>query len=643
MFAERARLIERRGGALLDVLRAVGAADAGFEDEFVAFDARPGAEGNLAAAFERGEQRAFGDDGAARFGVVELFERGGSLGVVGAAFDADGALADGGQENFGREDFGDAMRQAEAIESGFGEHDGVVFTAFDFAEARVHVAAEVANVEIGAKMKELRATAETAGADASAFAKSGKIGAVVGDEAVADVFAAQNRGKRKAGRRFCRNVFDAVNGDVDGIVEQSFFELFDEDSLPADFGERSLREFVATRFDDDDFAFDAGGLEDLAADELGLPLGEEAAARADAERSSLLPIGEEEVAQGFDVLDFAAEFAFVAEALGRLDEKFLERFFHDRFNVFAIARREMGHLRETRMEEGGAVFTKAGSESGDEADEFDAGLPGEKFGDVIFDDGFGARDFTFAGLAILRNDGAEVVEIVEIGVVEVGGRGFDVARHAEIHQEECAIAAGFHCGFEDEAREDGIFGRDGGDDDVGLEQRVLPVGPFDDGALEFSGEFDGAVARAIHDEDVGDASIAQRGDDSFRDGACANDEGGVSGELAEDALGEFYSCGSDRHWTHAELRFGANALADFERSLKKAIENGAGRALFMRGFVGVAHLAEDFGFAKEHGIESGRDAEEMADGVAVVMVIERADENFAADGMEFAEEMLRVP
>src|SRR5580698_9192154 len=132
-------------------------------------------------------------------------------------------------------------------------------------------------------MQELRAATEAAGANAGTFAKSGEIGAVVGDEAVANVFAAENRGKREAGRRFRGNVFDAVDGDVDGIVEQSFFELFDEDSLSADFGEGGLREFVAARFDDDDFAFDASGLEDLAADEFRLPLGEEAATCADAE------------------------------------------------------------------------------------------------------------------------------------------------------------------------------------------------------------------------------------------------------------------------------------------------------------------------------------------------------------------------
>src|SRR5690348_9053493 len=105
MFAERAGLIERSGGALLDVLLAVDAAHASFEDEFVAFDAGPGAERNLAAAFESGEQRAFGDDRAARFGVVEFLEGDGGFGVVGATFDSDGALADGGKKNVGRKNF----------------------------------------------------------------------------------------------------------------------------------------------------------------------------------------------------------------------------------------------------------------------------------------------------------------------------------------------------------------------------------------------------------------------------------------------------------------------------------------------------------------------------------------------------------
>src|SRR5258707_3732543 len=46
VFAESGGLLGRRGGTLADILRAVDGADAGFEDEFAALGAGPGAEGN---------------------------------------------------------------------------------------------------------------------------------------------------------------------------------------------------------------------------------------------------------------------------------------------------------------------------------------------------------------------------------------------------------------------------------------------------------------------------------------------------------------------------------------------------------------------------------------------------------------------
>src|SRR5258708_10028839 len=81
VFAESGGLLGRCGGALADILRAVDGTDAGFEDEFTAFRARPGAEGNLAAALQSGEQSAFGDDGGARLGVVERAKDFGGFGV----------------------------------------------------------------------------------------------------------------------------------------------------------------------------------------------------------------------------------------------------------------------------------------------------------------------------------------------------------------------------------------------------------------------------------------------------------------------------------------------------------------------------------------------------------------------------------
>src|SRR6267378_4436891 len=74
VFAKSGGLVWRCGGALADILRAVDGADTGFENKFAALDARPGAERNLAAAFQRGEQSAFSDYGGARFRIIESAE-----------------------------------------------------------------------------------------------------------------------------------------------------------------------------------------------------------------------------------------------------------------------------------------------------------------------------------------------------------------------------------------------------------------------------------------------------------------------------------------------------------------------------------------------------------------------------------------
>jgi len=60
--------------------------------------------------------------------------------------------------------------------------------------------------------------------------------------------------------------------------------------------------------------------------------------------------------------------------------------------------------------------------------------------------------------------------------------------------------------------------------------------------------------------------------------------------------------------------------------------------VFVGEAIGFADLAEDFGFAEEERIEPGGDAEEMADGGAIVVMVEGAVENVRANGMEFAEE-----
>ena len=88
------------------------------------------------------------------------------------------------------------MRRSEPIKSSFREHDGIVFAAFHFAQPRINIAAQIANVEVGTKMQKLRLTTQASGADARARAKIGERRAISGHETVANIGALANRRKR---------------------------------------------------------------------------------------------------------------------------------------------------------------------------------------------------------------------------------------------------------------------------------------------------------------------------------------------------------------------------------------------------------------------------------------------------------------
>ena len=130
---------------------------------------------------------------------------------------------------------------------------------------------------------------------------------------------------------------------------------------------------------------------------------------------------------GLRRFEFCGEFAFAAQSLGGLDEEFFEQLVHQDFDAIVVLVAEVTELLRgasagTRRDLRATVNAEL-----NQSDEFDAGLPGKKFADVLFDDGFGARDFVFSSLAILLHDVGKIVHVVDVDVVELGGRGFDVA------------------------------------------------------------------------------------------------------------------------------------------------------------------------------------------------------------------------
>ena len=132
------------------------------------------------------------------------------------------------------------------------------------------------------------------------------------------------------------------------------------------------------------------------------------------------------------------------------------------------------------------------------------------------------------------------------------------------------------------------------------------------------------LGRAIQHAQLLDAAVAEMPHDLLAGCARADDQCAMSIQLAEDALGEFYAREGHRNGPRADLRLRSDALAHFESALKHAVEHGARCAVIERDPVGVAHLAQDFGFAQQHGVEPRRDAKQMAHRMAVPVPVERS-------------------
>src|SRR5438270_11109075 len=122
--------------------------------------------------------------------------------------------------------------------------------------------------------------------------------------------------------------------------------------------------------------------------------------------------------------------------------------------------------------------------------------------------------------------------------------------------------------------------------------------------------------------------------------ARAQNQSGVRPQAAENTLGQFDTGESHGHRTRADLRFSANALADFERALEHTVEYRPRAAMIHRDSVSVAYLAENLGFAKHHGIQAGGHAEEMPHRVAAVPAIEATVQPGRLDFMEGRQEKL---
>ena len=151
-------------------------------------------------------------------------------------------------------------------------------------------------------------------------------------------------------------------------------------------------------------------------------------------------------------------------------------------------------------------------------------------------------------------------------------------------------------------------------DDVGQRQR-LDESRHLDGLAEsgLGDELARARHRSIRDDDARRALLSQPLDGGASHLAGADDEDRLAFQRAQAALCRRHRGGRDRRGCAADLSLRARRFAGGQRVAKEAVQRASERFGLRRRDVRVFDLPENFGFADQHRIEAGADAEEMFD------------------------------
>jgi uroporphyrinogen decarboxylase len=173
--------------------------------------------------------------------------------VVGADLDADRSLRHGWQHVVDRHGLRDAARKAKACEPGAGEQRGVDCALLQFTQARVDVAAQRHDLQVGPQSFHLRLPPQRRGANDGSGGQLGEARGLGADEGVAHVRAWQIAGDRQTRWQDRRHILHRMHGKVDLARQQRLFDFLGEEALAAGVGERAVLNAIPRCLDDAHF------------------------------------------------------------------------------------------------------------------------------------------------------------------------------------------------------------------------------------------------------------------------------------------------------------------------------------------------------------------------------------------------------
>src|ERR1700685_3648376 len=147
------------------------------------------------------------------------------------------------------------------------------------------------------------------------------------------------------------------------------------------------------------------------------------------------------MAYGLDSTQAAAQAAPSLQALLGSGQHTRDKVIGDRGDSVALFGRDVLPGAKALTNHSVAVLREVRAEAIHDRPRLEGGAPGLEFREMLIDQRFRARNFGFASALVPLDDLAQVVDVIEIEIVEPGGFGGHIARHAKVdHENGAAIA-----------------------------------------------------------------------------------------------------------------------------------------------------------------------------------------------------------
>ena len=172
------------------------------------------------------------------------------VGAIAAHLNAQCALPCGWQHGVGLKNLANALRQAQALQARSRQHNGLVLTLVQLAQARVQIAAQRLNAHIGAPqsgqgLTQQHQAAQAGGAHHGIGGQIGHARAVGRHPGITRVFALHHTCQCESWRKFHGHVFQRMHRQVGATFLKRGFQFFHKQAFSAHLAQSAVQNLVA--------------------------------------------------------------------------------------------------------------------------------------------------------------------------------------------------------------------------------------------------------------------------------------------------------------------------------------------------------------------------------------------------------------